>query len=199
MTTSPPSSSTIGWVAIATGVSVILAIVLFILMYTVDMFFGKINDVFNSIIGILSAILAWMLYIKHHSKTPLISQIAFLLAVVGALFTIVGSILIIFDFTGFLLAGWYSGVGNALIGLWLMAFCYWLLRNNSLPRNLVIFGTITGIFMAIGLLGIPAIFARIDSMRSMPWYLYLALFGWFGTYVLYPIWTLWLGRNLILR
>jgi len=168
-------------------------------MYTVDMFFGKINDVFNSIIGILSAILAWMLYIKHHSKTPLISQIAFLLAVVGALFTIVGSILIIFDFTGFLLAGWYSGVGNALIGLWLMAFCYWLLRNNSLPRNLVIFGTITGIFMAIGLLGIPAIFARIDSMRSMPWYLYLALFGWFGTYVLYPIWTLWLGRNLILR
>ena len=197
MTTSNLSTPTIGWVAIATGVAVILAVILLTLMYTVEMSFGKVNDVFNSIVGISSAVLAWMLYAEHHSKSPLMSQIALVLAVVGAIFTIIGSILIIFDFTGFLLAGWYSGIGFALIGFWLAAFCYALLRGGVLPHKMVIFGVVIGIFMAIGLLGIPGIFAGIDNMESMPWYLYVAFCGWLGTYILYPIWTIWLGRNLL--
>jgi hypothetical protein len=127
------------------------------------------------------------------------SQIALALATVGAVFTIIGSILIIYDFTGFLLAGWYSGVGNALIGLWLVAFCYALLHSDTLPQNLVIFGIVTGAFMAVGLLGIPGILAGIDSMESMPWYLYVAFFGWLGTYILFPIWTIWLGRNFLIK
>jgi hypothetical protein len=197
MTTSRFSISPIGWMAIVTGVSTIFAVVFLILMYTVSISFGKVNDVFNSMIGISSMILAWMLYAKHNSRSQLMSQIALALAVVGAIFTIIGSILIIFDFTGFLLAGWYSGVGNALIGLWLAAFCYSLLRGGVLPQSLVIFGIVVGAFMAIGLLGIPGTFAGIDSMESMPSYLYVALFGWLGTYILYPIWTIWLGRNLL--
>jgi len=168
-------------------------------MYTVNQSFGKVNDVFNSVIGILSVILAWMLYAEHHAKSPLMSQIALALAVVGAIFTIIGSILIIFGFTDFVLAGWYSSIGYALIGLWLAAFCYSFLRSDAFPHNLVLFGVVVGAFMAIGLLGIPGIFAGIDSMESMPWYLYVAFFGWLGTYILYPIWTIWLGRNLLLK
>ena len=126
-------------------------------------------------------------------------QIALAFAVVGAIFTILRSILIIFGFTGFVLAGWYSGIGYALIGFWLAAFCCLLLRSEALPHNLVIFGIVAGAFMAIGLIGIPGILAGIDSMESMPWYLYLAFFGWLGTYILYPIWTIWLGRNLLLK
>ena len=199
MTTSNFSTATIGWVAIATGVSAILAIIFLTLMYTVNQSFGRVNDVFNSVIGISSVVLAWMLYAEHHAKSPLMSQIALALAVVGAIFTIIGSILIIFGYTDFVLAGWYSSVGYALIGLWLAAFCYSLQRSDALPHNLVIFGIVVGAFMAIGLLGIPGIFARIDSMESMPWYLYVAFFGWLGTYILYPIWTIWMGRNLLLR
>ena len=198
MTTNYFSSTTTGWIAIATGVSAILAAIFLILMYTVNPFFGGVNDVFNSIIGISSVVLAWMLYAEHHAKSPLMSQIALALAVVGAIFTIIGSILIIFGFTDFVLAGWYSGIGNALIGLWLAAFCYSLLHGDALPHNLVIFGVVVGVFMAIGLLGIPGILAGIDSMESMPWYLYVAFFGWLGTYILYPIWTIWLGRILLL-
>lgn len=123
------------------------------------------------------------------------SQIALALAVAGAIFTIIGSIMIIFDFTGFLLAGWYSGVGNALIGLWLGTFCYSLVNGDALPHRLVIFGILAGAFMAIGLLGIPGMSAGIDNMESMPWYLYVPFFGWLGTYILYPIWTIWMGRN----
>ena len=199
MTTNNFSTVTIGWVAIATGVSSILAVIFITLMFTVNQSFGTVNDVFNSVIGILSVILAWMLYAEHHAKSPLMSQIALALAVVGAIFTIIGSILIIFGFTGFVLAGWYSSIGYALIGLWLAAFCYSLLHSDALPHNLVIFGIIVGAFMAIGLLGIPGILAGIDSMESIPWYLYIAFFGWLGTYILYPIWTIWLGRSLLLK
>jgi hypothetical protein len=198
MTTSNFSTPTIGWVAIATGVSAILAIIFLTLMSTVNNSFGGVNDVFNSVIGILSVVLAWMLYTGQHAKSPLMSQIALALAVVGAIFTIIGSILILFGFTDFVMAGWYSGIGYALIGLWLAAFCY-LYRSESLPHNLVIFGIVVGAFMAIGLFGIPGIIAGIDSMESMPWYLYLAFFGWLGTYILYPIWTIWLGRYLLIK
>lgn len=152
MTTNNFSTPTLGWVAIITGVSVILAVILLILMYAVNLSFGKVNDAFNSMIAISSVILAWGMYAKHHAKSPLMSQIVLALVAVGAIFTIIGSILIIYDFTGFLLAGWYSSLGNALIGLWLVAFCYALLRSDTLPHNLVIFGIVTGAFMAIGLL-----------------------------------------------
>jgi hypothetical protein len=199
MTISNFSAPTIAWVAIVTGVSAILAVIFLTLMATVNPSFGKVNDVFNAIIGISSAILALMLYAEYHAKSPLMSQIALALAVVGAIFTIIGSILIIYGFTDFVLAGWYTGVGYALIGLWLVAFCYIMVRGDALPRNLIIFGVIVGAFMAIGLIGIPGIFTGIDSMESMPWYLYLAFFGYLGTYILYPIWTIWLGRNLLLK
>jgi len=188
------SSVTFGWVAITTGVSAILAVIFLTLMATVNMSFGRVNDVFNSIIGISSAVLAWTLYAEHHAKSPLMSQIAIAFAVIGAIFTIVGSILIIYGFTDFVLAGWYTGAGNALIGLWLVAFCYSMQRGDALPHNLIMFGLVVGAFMAVGLIGIPGIFAGIDSMESMPWYLYIAFFGYLGTYILYPIWSIWLGR-----
>jgi len=197
MTINNFSTTTTGWIAIATGISAILAVILLALMYTVNPSFGRINDIFNSLIGILSVILAWMLYAEHHVKSPLMSQIALALAVVGAIFTIIGSILIIFGFTDFVLAGWYSGIGYALIGIWLAAFCYAFLSGDALPHNLVIFGIIAGAFMAFGLFGIPGIFAGIDSMESMPGFLYVAFFGWLGTYILYPIWTIWLGIILL--
>ena len=199
MTTSNFSSTTIGWVAIVTGVSAILAVIFLALMATVNMSFGKVNDVFNAVIGISSAVLAIMLYAEHHSKAPLMSQIALALAVVGAIFTIVGSVLIIYGFTDFVLAGWYTGVGYALIGLWLVGFCYSMVRGDALPHNLVIFGIIVGAFMAVGLIGVLGIFTGIDSMESMPWYLYIAFFGYLGIYILYPFWTLWLGRTFLLN
>ena len=198
MTESNFSAATIGWIAIATGASAILAVIFLTLMYTVKQSFGFVNDVFNSLIGISSVVLAWLLYSMYQAQFPLISQIALGLTIVGAIFTIIGSIMSIFGFTDFVLAGWYSGIGFALIGLWLTAFCYALLNGGSLPHNLLIFGIIAGAFMAIGLLGIPGIFAGIDSMDTMPWYLYVAFFGWLGNYILYPIWTIWLGRNLLL-
>jgi hypothetical protein len=198
MTKSNFSTPAIGWVAIVVGIAVILAVLFLALMYTIDMSFGKVNDLFNSIIGISSVALAWMLYGEHHSKSPLTSQVALILVVVGAIFTMIGSVLIIYGFTDFVLAGWYTGIGNALIGLWLVAVCYSMLSGGTLPNNLIIFGIVTGAVMAIGLIGIAGIFAAIDTV-DMPWYFFIAFFGFLGTYFLYPIWTIWLGRILLLK
>lgn len=197
MTTNSFSTSTIGWVALGTGASIILAVLFLVMMVTVSMFFGAVNDVLNGIFGISSAMLAWMLYAEHRAMSPLISHIALALAIIGAVFSMVGSILILYGFTDFFLAGLYSGLGNALIGLWLMAFCYSMQHSDAFAHSLILFGFGVGAIMALGLIGIPGILARIDSMAFMPWYLYVALFGWLGTYVLYPIWTIWLGRNLL--
>jgi hypothetical protein len=199
MTTSNVSPFAVGWMGIAVGVSVILAVIFLILMYTVNGRFGTVNDVLNALIGILSVVLAWMLYAEQHARAPLMSQVTLALAVVGMIFTIIGSFLIIFGYTDFVLAGWYTGVGNALIGLWLAAFCYSLLTSNTFPHSLTVFGLVVGSFMTFGLLGIPGILARVDTMESLPWYLSTSYLGFLGTYVLYPIWTIWLGRILLAK
>ena len=199
MTTSNISTATTGWIAIATGVSAILAAIFLVLMATVNLIFGPINDVFNGIIGISSVILAWMLYAEHHAKSPLLSQIAFALALIGAIFVVVGSVLVIFKFTGFVLAGWYTGVGNALIGLWLVIFCYSMQRGGEFPNTLITFGLVDGVLLAMGLVCILGIFAGIDSMESLPWYLNIGYLGFLGIYIMYPIWTIWLGRVLLLK
>ena len=140
------STHAIAWVAIVTAASAILAVIFLTLMYTVNNSFGRINDVFNAIIGISSALLAVMLYAEHHARSPLLSQIALALALIGAILTIVGSGLVIFGFTDFVLAGWYSAVGYALIGLWLISFCYSVQSGGAFPHNLMIFGLARGSF-----------------------------------------------------
>jgi hypothetical protein len=197
MTTNNFSTSTIGWLALGTGSAVTLAVLGLALMFTVSMSFGAVNDILNGLFGIASAVLAWMLYAEHRTKSPLLSHIALALAFVGAIVSIVGSVLILHGFTDFLLAGLYSALGNALIGVWLMTFSYSMQRSQTLPQRLNSFGFVVGAVMALGLIGIPGILTRIDNMDSMPGYLYVALFGWLGTYILYPIWTIWLGRALL--
>jgi hypothetical protein len=196
MTTSTFSTSSTGWIAIATGVSGILAAVFLALMFSGYPAFGRFNDGMNSVLGILSALLAAMLYAEHHARSPLLSQIALVLALVGAVFVIIGSVLIIFGYTGFVLAGWYSSLGFALIGLWLLLFCYSMLRGGVFPHNLIVVGLIVGGLMAFGLFAIAGILTKIDSMQSLPWFLNVALFGWLGI-LLYLIWTIWLGRMLL--
>ena len=193
------NSSTIGWIALGTGITIIIAVLSLILMFTVGMFFGAVNDVFNGVFGMSSAVLAWLLYAEHRAQSPLISRMALTLALVGAIVSMIGSVLILFDFTGFLLAGLYSCLGNAFIGVWLVALCYTMQRSDRFPHSLISFGLVAGSVMALGLIGITGILARIDDLAFLPWYLYLALFGWLGTYILYPIWTIWLGKYLLAK
>lgn len=193
------SSVMVGWAAIITGSSAILAVIFLALMYTVKRSLGYINDIFNSLIGIFSAILAFLLYVEFQAGSASLSPIALGLVVVGAIFTIVGTVLSVARITDFVMAGWYTGIGNALLGLWLMNYCYSMLGSDVLPQSLPVFGLVVGAFMALGLIGILGIITKVDKLESMPKYLYVAFFCYMGTYFLYPIWTIQVGRYFLLK
>jgi hypothetical protein len=194
MTTSGISFTIIGWVAVITGSSAILALIFLALMYAVKQSLGFVNDIFNSLIGIFSAILAFMLYQEIHATSPILGQITLGFVVIGAIATIVGTVLSVARITDFVMAGWYTGIGNALIGLWLLYFSFTMLGIYVLPHGLSLFGIVAGAFMVFGVIGILGIVAKIDKMESMPKYLYIAFFCYLGTYILYPIWAILLGR-----
>jgi len=191
------SPTTIGWTVIASGITAILAIVFLGMMATVNIFFGTLNDILNSILAILIAVLAWMLYSQFHAKAPLMSQVTLVLAVLGTILAVVGSVLVIFRLTGFVLAGWYTGLGYALLGLWLVAFCYSMFGSDIFPNKLITFGIVTGIALATGILSIFGIMSHLDSFEALPWYLNIAYLAFLGMYILYPIWAIWFGRVLL--
>ena len=193
------SSVMVGWAAIITGSSAILAVIFLALMYTVKRSLGYINDIFNSLIGIFSAILAFLLYVEFQAGSASLSPIALGLVVVGAIFTIVGTVLSVARITDFVMAGWYTGIGNALLGLWLVNYCYSMLGSDVLPQSSPVFGLVVGAFMALGLIGILGIITKVDKLESMPKYLYVAFFCYMGTYFLYPIWTIQVGRYFLLK
>jgi len=189
------TTETIGRVAYATGGTIILAAILLAIFFTVGEPFGTLNDIFNGISGILCSVLAWMLYSQHHTKSLLMSQIALTLAVIGAFVVVLGTILVVFKITGWVLAGWYTTAGYALIGIWLAMFCYSMLNNTALPHQLTMFGLITGLVMAVGLVALLGILNKVDTMEALPVYLNISYVGYLGD-ILFPIWSIWLARAL---
>ena len=185
------------WLAIAIGGVTLLGVVLLILFFTFDGFFGTLNDLCNASEAILSALLAWMLYPAHRAYSPRLSQFLLTAALVGALVASIGSAFVIFDITGYFLAGLMNFFGYALVGLWLLGLNYSAQRRNGWPRRLVRFGLLSGASMAVGLLTGPGIVGRIDNPELAPWFVYVAPVASLGWLLLYPIWCIWLGRLLL--
>jgi hypothetical protein len=196
MTANNPPSRTLGWVAIAVGGVILVGVVSLALFFTIGSFFGTFNDLCIASGAILSALLAWTLYPAHRAYSPRLSQFLLAAALVGALVASIGSAFVIFDITGYFLAGLMNFFGYALVGLWLLGLNYSAQRTNGWPRRLVQFGLVSGACMAIGLLTGPGIVGRIDDPDLAPWFVYVAPVASLGWLLLYPIWSIWLGRLL---
>jgi hypothetical protein len=154
--------------------------------------FGFINDVANALVGLLSMGLAWLWVPDLKTRW---STLAIAAATLGALVMAAGSTLIIFDITGWYLAGLVSSVGSAFIGIWLLVSNRLHRQAAELPRGLIMLGVTSAIFMIIGLLALPGVLAGIDDPQLAPWYVNAGLLNWMGTYGLYPAWCLWLCRR----
>lgn len=198
MTATNFPSRTLGWLAIALGGVTLIGLVSLILFFTFGAFFGTFSDLCIASEAILSVLLAWMLYPAHRTYSPRLSQFLLTAALVGALIASIGSAFVIFDITGWFLAGLMNHFGFALVGLWLLGLNYFGQRMDRWPRRLVQFGLVSGAIMAIGLLTGPGIVGRVDDPALAPWFVNVAMavasLGWL---LLYPIWSIWLGRLLL--
>ena len=195
MMSSASSTPLTGWVAIGTGIAGLLALAFIILFSTVGQPFGTLNDVCIGLAAILSGVLAWLLYPQHHGQSPLLSQLALAVALIGALVVAVGSVLVIFGVTGWYLAGLYMAVGNALIGVWLLGLNYSAQHGDFWSNGLAISGMVIAVILILGLAAVPGILRGLDAWETAPWYVnYVGFAGSLGWLVLYPLWCLWLGR-----
>jgi hypothetical protein len=162
--------------------------------------FGTVNDVCIGIIAIMTTALAWILHHRLHCRLPVLSQVALVFAFVGGVLVIAGSVLVISGVRGWYLSGLYMSAGNAMVGLWLVLLSYCAIRYDMLPRGISIFGLICGLILAFGLVTIPRILRDIDQMEYE-----LTIFNsiWavssIGYLAIYPIWCVFLGRNLLAK
>ena len=180
-----------GWLAIVLAVVAVATVVSLVIFFTVGGPFGSLNDAGNALIGLLSAALAIMLVSQAGGWTAAVA------AVIGAALMVWGSWLVMSGTTGFVLAGFVSTAGFGFIGLWL-ALVAWEPTAEALFGPLLAVARIAAVAMIIGgLVAIPAGLMRIDSYESMPGWVWLFSIGWLGVYVLYPVVTFGLGRNLI--
>jgi len=118
-------TSMIGWVALATGGVGLAALLFIILFYAIGGAFGPLNDLCNGLLGILSGVLAALLYAQVRAGAPLLSLVGLVLALAGAVVVPVGSALVISGRTGWYRAGFYTMVGFAgsASGWWTKAYC----------------------------------------------------------------------------
>lgn len=194
------SSTTIGLVAIILALVSIVGLVFITLFYSLnpDNPFGTLNDYCVALGGILSGVLATLLFPFHRSYAPRANWLALVSVWIGAIVAPLGSWLVITSRTGWFLAGLVTTFGYAFIGLWLLALNYSARRWIVFPQRLATFGMIVGGLMAVGLLAGPEIIVRIDSMDLAHWNGSLALFlGGMSWNILYTIWCIWLGRLLL--
>ena len=182
--------SDVGRVALATGIIAVLAALALALLFIVGGAFGRANDVLNAAIGVLSAILAVVVYRSLGGPPALLA-----LALGGAVVTVIGSWLVVTGVTGFQLAGFVSAIGFGLIGAWLVGALALGPLGESLSPALAKVGMVAGGLMLLGLIGIGGVAMGIDSAADTPWWLWLYGIGWLGTYVAYPAWCLLVARS----
>jgi hypothetical protein len=184
-------ATTLGCVGLASGTSLIV-------FFAVGGPFGTLNDVGNGALGVLSGLLAVALSQPGAAPPPGGGSMTSSLALLGAGVTVVGSLLILTDTTGFFLAGLVSSSGFALIGVWVIALNRWLSSDAAAgwPARRVPLGVAAGAVMCLGFVSVVGVSMGLDDMDTAPVWIHVGGLSWIGTYLLLPIWSIWFGRAL---
>src|SRR3990172_7339665 len=107
----------IGRLALVTAITGLVGFICLIVMWIFQYFklqpnpFGTINDVANAVLALLSVVLAGYFYSHLRLQLGWLHALLLVLAFVGGLVAVWGSILIISGRTGYILAGLYSAAG----------------------------------------------------------------------------------------
>jgi hypothetical protein len=175
--------------AITVGAVMLASNGLLVVFYVVGEPFGSLNDVGIATTGVLAAALTCRLSTRLASPTTVA-------AILGAAIAVLGSWLVVSKTTGWLLAGFVSAIGFGLIGSSVIIASRTLAARGIGSPGLARLGTIAGAFMTLGLTAAVPALARIDEAATAPAWTWLTLGGGIGSFILYPIWAIWLGRTL---
>jgi hypothetical protein len=180
--------------AFATGIVAVISVMSLALFFAVGAPFGAINDWTVGLVGLLSGLLA--VAIRNSAmQASARSNVWTGVAVVGGLIVVAGSALVLSLTTGFLLAGLVESLGFGLIGLWLIDLNRSFGVAPGSPGGLRILGLAAGMVMALGIVVAPGIVLRLDDADTAPAWIWLGFVGWLGIFLLYPLWSIWLGRT----
>lgn len=186
------------WLLIITGLAGLLGLVFLILFFRVGQPFGTLNDIFIALTAILSGVIAWLFSLYLYNRAPFLSQAVMILAILGAIIVVIGSVLVISGLKGWFYAGLFMSAGNGLIGLWLLSFSYFLIQDSTWPRGLIILGLVTAGIMALGLAAFSGIFKSVEPQEAAGWVInYVGQASALGWLALYPVWCLLAGRFLL--
>ena len=194
------TSTLLGWLTLVTGLVGSLCLIT-LLLFFIGLFqnisalssLGSVNDGLNALAGILSAILATVLFaIMGRANTPT-GTILVVGTWVGAIAIAYGSWLIVTGRSGVERSGYYYIFGNGLIGLWLWSLNRRALQEEILPPGLARWGRVTAGLMLFGLPALVGILQVWDGNMFSPLLLITGI-SYIGIAILYPIWCLRLGR-----
>ena len=197
------TSKLTGWLMLLVGVTGLLAVVTLVLFF-VGLFqniqslayMGHLNDTINAVGGLLSAVLASVLYPTVRRSVPRFSLILLIVVWMGAIAISYGSWLIVTGRSDVELSSYYYFFGNGLIGIWLWELNHIAHRQAAWPRNLTRLGSIASAFMMVGLLGLYGILSGSDGNEFSPLMLVTGI-SFLGTGILYPTWGLRQGHWIL--
>ena len=197
------TSKLTGWLVLLVGVTGILAVLTLVLFFVGLFqniqslsFRGHLNDTINGVAGILSAVLASVLYPTVRRVAPRFSLILLIGVWMGAIAISYGSWLIVTGRSDVELSSYYYFLGNGLIGIWLWELNRIARHQSAWPHNLTRLGLIASVFMMVGLLGLYGILLGLDESDFSPLMMVTGL-SFLGTGILYPIWGLRQGRWIL--
>jgi hypothetical protein len=190
--TDPERSQSVARLAVATGAVAVAADACIVLFFTTGEPWGTINDAGYAALGAMAGVLAWK--VRDYGGTAATTA-----AVAGGAVAALGSSLVITGATGWLLAGFVAALGFGLIGPSVVIASSRLAADGIVPRGIGRLGRAAGLLMAVGLTAAVPAAMRVDDAAAAPAWTWLTLAGWMGPAILYPAWTLWLGRALARR
>jgi len=153
------------------------------------LFFGPLNDIFGSLVAVLSALLATVFIFSQSKQWSWLYLIGAILSWIGVFIVTLDSLMaggiiskasasILRVKYGFpsLLTTHSQDFGFGLIGVWLVMVIVQAAQTKSWPDHLIGLGLSAGILMMVGLAG---------ANRAL------------GFVFIYPIWCIWLGWYIL--